>query len=152
SFRGALKFQAGPTIDANGAIALDRSGAGRILTTRFSSHVGPLLPTLADQVFAGETNLDSTTRIGDDGSVAVDGLTLTSRLARPDGKGLLGADKMMDFTAAIRALPSNGDVTETEQGSIRSLVFDSRVSGSMKAPNVTAKLALSGAHLPDGDI
>jgi translocation and assembly module TamB len=134
SFRGGLKFQAGPTIDAIGSITLDRNGAGRILTSHLSSHLGPLLPAVAAPVFAGETNLDSTTRIGDDGSVALNGLTLTSRLARLDVKGALEADKMMDFSASIRALPSNGEVTETDQGSIRSLVFDSRVSGPIKAP------------------
>ncbi|MFB9267903.1 translocation/assembly module TamB domain-containing protein [Bradyrhizobium erythrophlei] len=152
SFRGALKFQAGPAIDATGSITLDRNGAGRILASRLSSHLGPLLPALAAPIFAGETNLDSTTRIGDDGSVALNALTLTSRLARLDVKGLLGADKVMDFSASIRALPSNGEVTETDQGSIRSLVFDTRVSGPIKAPNVTAKLALSGARLPDGNL
>ncbi|WGR98438.1 translocation/assembly module TamB domain-containing protein [Bradyrhizobium sp. ISRA443] len=152
SFRGALKFQAGPTIDATGAITLDRNGASHVLATRLSSHLGPLLPSVAAPVFAGETNLDSTTHFGDDGSVALDGLTLTSRLARLDVKGLLGADKVMDFSASIRALPSNGDVTETDQGSIRSLVFDSRVNGPIKAPTLTAKLALSGARLPDGDL
>jgi translocation and assembly module TamB len=134
SFRGGLKFQAGPTIDATGSITLDRNGAGRILTSRLSGHLGPLLPAVAAPVFAGETNLDSTTHIGDDGSVALNGLTLTSRLARLDVKGALGADKMMDFSASIRALPSNGEVTETDQGSIRSLVFDSRVNGPIKAP------------------
>ncbi|MEK9281441.1 translocation/assembly module TamB domain-containing protein [Bradyrhizobium sp. ISRA442] len=152
SFRGALKLQAGPTIDATGTIALDRNGAGRVLATRLASHLGPLLPAIAAPVFAGETNLDSTTRIGDDGSVALDGLTLTSRLARLDAKGLLGADKVVDFAASIRALPSNGDVTETDHGSIRSLVFDSRVNGPIKAPTASVKLALSGAHLPDGDV
>jgi translocation and assembly module TamB len=152
SFRGGLKFQAGPTIDATGSITLDRNGAGRILTSHLSSHLGPLLPAVAAPVFAGETNLDSTTRIGDDGSVALNGLTLTSRLARLDVKGALEADKMMDFSASIRALPSNGEVTETDQGSIRSLVFDSRVSGPIKAPNVSAKLVLSGARLPDGNL
>ncbi|MBR0900101.1 translocation/assembly module TamB domain-containing protein [Bradyrhizobium tropiciagri] len=152
SFRGALKFQAGPTIDATGAITLDRNAARRILAARLSSHLGPLLPSVAAPVFAGETNLDSTTRFGDDGSVALDGLTLTSRLARLDVKGVLGADRVMDFSASIRALPSNGDVTQTDQGSIRSLVFDSRVNGPIKAPTLTAKLALSGARLPDGDL
>lgn len=152
SFRGALKFQAGPTIDATGAITLDRNGAGRVLATRLTSHLGPLLPSVAAPVFAGETNLDSTTHFGDDGSVALDGLTLTSRLARLDVKGLLGADRVMDFRASIRALPSNGDVTETDQGAIRSLVFDSRVNGPIKAPTLTAKLAMSGARLPDGNL
>jgi translocation and assembly module TamB len=152
SFRGGLKFQAGPTIDATGSITLDRNGAGRILTSRLSGHLGPLLPAVAAPVFAGETNLDSTTHIGDDGSVALNGLTLTSRLARLDVKGALGADKMMDFSASIRALPSNGEVTETDQGSIRSLVFDSRVNGPIKAPNVSAKLTLSGTRLPDGNL
>ncbi|MGL3106578.1 hypothetical protein [Bradyrhizobium sp. BR 1432] len=152
SFRGALKLQAGPTIDATGTITLDRNGAGRVLATRLTSHLGPLLPAIAAPVFAGETKLDSTTRIGDDGSVALNGLTLTSRLARLDAKGLLGADKMMDFAASIRALPSNGDVTETDHGSIRSLVFDSHVNGPIKAPTASVKLALSGAHLPDGDV
>ncbi|MGY4310863.1 translocation and assembly module TamB [Bradyrhizobium sp. JR3.5] len=152
SFRGALKFQAGPTIDAAGAITLDRNGAGRVLATRLSSHLGPLLPSVAAPVFAGETTLDSTTHFGDDGSVALDGLTLTSRLARLDVKGLLGADKMMDFSASIRALPSNGAVTETDQGSIRSLAFDSRVNGPIKAPTLTAKLAMAGARLPDGNL
>ncbi|NEU96106.1 translocation/assembly module TamB domain-containing protein [Bradyrhizobium uaiense] len=152
SFRGALKLQAGPTIDATGTITLDRSGAGRVLATRLASHLGPLFPAIAAPVFAGETNLDSTTRIGDDGSIALDGLALTSHLARLDAKGVLGADKVVDFAASIRALPSNGDVTETDHGSIRSLVFDSRVSGPIKAPTASVKLALSGAHLPDGSV
>ncbi|MCA1394813.1 translocation/assembly module TamB domain-containing protein [Bradyrhizobium sp. BRP56] len=152
SFRGALKLQAGPTIDATGTITLERNGAARVLATRLISHLEPLLPAIAAPVFAGETNLDSTTHFGDDGSVALDGLTLTSRLARLDAKGLLGADKVVDFAASIRSLPSNGDVTETDQGSIRSLVFDSRVNGPIKAPTASVKLALSGAHLPDADV
>jgi translocation and assembly module TamB len=152
SFRGGLKFQAGPTIDATGAITLDRSGTGRVLATRVSGHLGPWLPPLAASVFAGETRLDSATRIGDDGSVVLDGLTLTSRLARLEVKGALGADKMMDFSATVRSLPSNGDVTETDQGSIRSLTFDGRVNGPAKAPRVSAKLAVSDARLPDGNL
>lgn len=152
SFRGALKFQAGPTIDATGAIMLDRDGTGRVLATRINGHLGPWLPPLAASVFAGETRLDSATRIGDDGSVVMDGLTLTSRLARLEVKGALGADKMMDFSATVRSLPSNGDVTETDQGSIRSLTFDGRVSGPAKAPRVSAKLAVSDARLPDGNL
>ncbi|WP_027582952.1 translocation/assembly module TamB domain-containing protein [Bradyrhizobium sp. Ai1a-2] len=152
NFRGALKLQAGPTIDATGTITLDRERSGRVLATRLSSHLGPLLPAIAAPVFAGETNLESMTRIGDDGSIALNGLTLTSHLARLDAKGLLGADKMMDFAASIRALPSNGELTETDQGSIRSLVFDARVNGPLKAPTGSVKLALSGARLPDGDV
>ncbi|MBN8956468.1 MAG: translocation/assembly module TamB domain-containing protein [Rhizobiales bacterium] len=152
SFRGALKLEAGPTIDATGAIALDRNGDGRLLTTRLSSHLGPLLPPLIAPIFAGATKLDSTTRIGDDGSVALNELTLTGHLAQLDVKGLFGADKMMDFTASIRALPSNGEVSETDQGSIRSLVFDGRVNGPAKAPTVSAKLAIAEAHLPSGDV
>ncbi|ABE61852.1 protein of unknown function DUF490 [Nitrobacter hamburgensis X14] len=152
SFRGALKFQAGPTIDATGAITLDRSGTGRVLATRVSGHLGPWLPPLAASVFAGETRLDSATRIGDDGSVVLDGLTLTSRLARLEVKGALGADKMMDFSATVRSLPSNGDVTETDRGSIRILTFDGRVNGPAKAPRVSAKLAVSDARLPDGNL
>ncbi|VIO77624.1 translocation/assembly module TamB domain-containing protein [Bradyrhizobium ivorense] len=148
SFRGALKLQAGPTIDATGTITLDREGSGRVLATRLSSHFGPLLPAIAAPVFAGETKLESMTRIGDDGSVALNGLTLTSHLAQLDAKGLLGADKMMDFAASIRALPSNGELTETDQGSIRSLVFDAHVNGPLKAPTGSVKLALSGARLP----
>ncbi|MGN6309567.1 MAG: translocation/assembly module TamB domain-containing protein [Xanthobacteraceae bacterium] len=152
SFRGALKFQAGPDIDATGDITLDRNGAGRLLATRISGHLGPWLPPLAASIFAGETKLDSATSIGDDGSVVVDGFALTSRLARLDVKGALGADKMMDFSATVRSLPSNGDVTETDQGSIRSLVFDGRVNGPAKAPRVSAKLAVSDARLPDGNL
>ena len=152
SFRGALKFQAGPTIDATGAIMLDRDGTGRVLTTRINGHLGPWLPPLAASVFAGETRLDSATRIGDDGSVVMDGLTLTSRLARLEARGALGADKTMDFSATVRSLPSNGDVTETDQGSIRSLSFDGRVNGPAKAPHVSAKLAVSDARLPDGSL
>ncbi|HRO00042.1 MAG TPA: translocation/assembly module TamB domain-containing protein [Nitrobacter sp.] len=152
SFRGALKFQAGPTIDATGAIMLDRDGTGRVLATRINGHLGPWLPPLAASVFAGETRLDSATRIGDDGSVVMDGLTLTSRLARLEARGALGADKMMDFSATVRSLPSNGDVTETGQGSIRSLTFDGRVNGSAKAPHVSARLAVSDARLPDGNL
>lgn len=152
SFRGALKFQAGPTIDATGAITLDRKGAGRILATRISGHLGPWLPPLAASIFAGETRLDSATRVGDDGSVAIDELTLASRLARLEVKGGLDADSVMDFSATVRSLPSNGAVTETEQGSIRSLVFDGRVSGPVKTPRVSAKLAVAEARLPDGDL
>lgn len=152
SFRGALKFQAGPTIDASGAITLDRDGNGRVLATRISGHLGPWLPPLAASVFAGETRLDSATRIGDDGSVVVDGLTLTSRLARLEVKGGLSADKMMDFSATVRSLPSNGDITETDQGSIRSLTFDGRVNGPAKAPRVSAKLAVAEARLAGGNL
>lgn len=152
SFRGALKFQAGPDIDASGDITLNRNGAGRLLATRISGHLGPWLPPLAASIFAGETKLDSATRIGDDGSVVVDGLALTSRLTRLDVKGAFGADKMMDFSAAVRSLPSNGDVTETDQGSIRNLVFDGRVNGPVKAPRIAAKLAVSDARLPDGNL
>ncbi|MBR0939224.1 translocation/assembly module TamB domain-containing protein [Bradyrhizobium jicamae] len=152
NFRGALKLQAGPTIDAAGTITLDKNGAGRVLATRLASHLGPLLPAIAAPVFAGETNLESTTHFGDDGSVTLGGLTITSRLARLDAKGLLGADKVVDFAASIRALPSKGDVTETDQGSIRSLVFDGRVNGPIKGPTASVKLALSGAHLPGGNV
>ncbi len=152
NFRGALNFEAGPGIDAAGAITLDRNGSGRVLASRVSGHLGPWLPPLAAAIFAGETRLDSATRIGDDGSVTMDGLTLTSRLARLDVKGALGADKMMDFSASIRALPSNGDITKTDQGSIGSLVFDGRVHGPVKAPTVSAKLAVADARLPDGDL
>lgn len=152
NFRGALKFQAGPTIDATGAITLDRNGTGRVLATHIAGHLGAWLPSLAASVFAGETRFDSTTRFGDDGSIVMDGLTLTSRLARLDVKGALGADRMMDFSATVRSLPSNGDITETDQGSIRSLVFDGRINGPAKAPNVSARLAVSDARLPDGNL
>lgn len=152
SFRGALKFQAGPDIDATGDITLDRNGTGRLLATRITGHLGPWLPPLAASIFAGETKLNSATRIGDDGSVTVDGFALTSRLARLDVKGALGPDRMMDFSATVRSLPSNGDITETDQGSIRNLVFDGRVNGPAKAPRVSAKLAVLDAHLPDGNL
>lgn len=152
AFRGGLTFQAGPEIDATGTVALDRSGAGRDLSVRLAGHLAPLLPSLAASVFEGETSLNSTTRIGDDGSVALNGLTLLSRLARLDVKGLFGSDKSLDFSASVRSLPSNGDVTETAQGSIRSLVFDGRVNGPMTAPTVSAKLAMAGARLPDGSL
>ena len=57
SFRGALKFQAGPTIDATGVITLDRNGAGRVLATRLTSHLGPLLPAVSPPLFPRAASL-----------------------------------------------------------------------------------------------
>lgn len=152
AFKAALDFQAGTTIDAKGAIDLQRRDTGRDLGVEVAGHLARLLPASAAPIFEGETKLTSGLRIADDGAVALNELSLSSRLARLDAHGTYGTDAMLDFVSSIRAVANDGDVSKAGAATIRKLVFDGTIKGPVKAPHVAATLALAGARLPEGSL
>jgi len=149
AFDAGLTFKAGPTIDANGHLNLQRQNAGRDLTLSTSGHLGPLLPALAASIFEGETKLSSITHLADNGDVQLQELSLLSHLARLDVHGIYHADKTLDFAASVNALPNDGETSRAGNATIQKLAFESLVQGSVTAPKITAKLSAANANLPD---
>ena len=152
AFTAGLDFRAGPTIDAVGTVGLHRHDTGRDLTVDLGGHLGPLLPAPAASIFEGQTALTGKTRIGDDGAVALEGLTLASHLARLDARGTYGTDRMLDVSLIAKAVPNDGDVSKAGDASIRKLSFDGTVKGPIAAPTIAATLSLADARLPEGSL
>lgn len=152
AFKADLDFSAGPTIDSTGTIGMSRSDLGRDLAVQLGGHLGAFLPSIAADVFAGETDLFAHAHLGDDGGVAVDRLALTSHLAKLDAHGTYGADQALDFATSVRAVPDDGQVSHAGGATIRKLVFDASVHGRLKAPRIVASLSLADGRLPQGSL
>jgi translocation and assembly module TamB len=105
SFGAKLQFAAGSDIGADGDLHLQRQGAGRRLTAAMRARVAGLLPPVASDVFAGETDLDASIGLGDDGAVAIDKLALASKTARLDVTGAVDAARRADVALHAKSLP-----------------------------------------------
>jgi translocation and assembly module TamB len=149
-WRAALTFQAGPGTGATGEARLLRAAAERRLTLDLTGTFEGLLPAPAAAVFSGTTRLQGATRFGDTGAISLDELTLTSRTARLAVNGSLSADQVLDVTAEVRALPTDGQVTRAGSGELERLVFDARAQGPLLSPRINGRLDAAGLRLPQG--
>lgn len=152
AFRATLRFDAGPTIGADGTADLSRQGAARRLLLALDSRIAGLMPPPAAPVFEGSTRLDGTVVFGDDGAVSVDGLALVSALARLDVQGRYAADKTLDFHVTAGARPNQQGRTVAAGAEIEKLAFDARIQGDAAAPRVDVRLEAGGVRVAEGSL
>jgi translocation and assembly module TamB len=149
-WRSTLTFQAGPDIGASGTARLARANDARRLTLDLSAQVEGLLPAPVAPVFAGTTNLRGAVGFGDAGAVTLDEVALTSRTARLTIAGTVSQDQVLDVTAQVRALPTDGRLTRAGAAEIENLSFDARATGPYLSPHIVGRLAASNLRLPQG--
>ena len=130
---------------------IGRHGAERHLTLDLAARLEGVLPAPVAPVFAGVTRLDGSTRFLDGGAIALDTLSLTSRLARLDLSGTLTADRVVDLTANARALPNDGaGSTRALDAEIERLAFTGAAKGSLAAPRIEGRLEAGGVRMRQG--
>lgn len=150
AFNARITFAAGDGIGADGTVTANREGAARRLALDLSAQVAGLLPGPAAPVFAGTTRLTGTATYGDDGSIAIAGVTLAAAAAKLDIAGRIGPDRVADIRITAANLPNSASVTKVSETEIRRLAFDGRVTGALASPRVVATLAAEDARSPAG--
>ncbi|WP_414471296.1 translocation/assembly module TamB domain-containing protein [Microvirga sp. M2] len=150
SFAARLDFSAGPTIGAAGTTTVRRAGAAYDVDADLAAQVEGLLPAPVAPVFSGTTQLVGNVTIGDDGSLKLQPLRVTSNVASFDMAGTVNGARALDLTLQARALPNDGSATRAGDAEIRRLVFDGRVQGTMTAPRINGSLDAAGIRLPQG--
>ncbi len=152
-FDATLAFDAGDTIGANGGVHLTRASAGRQLALDLAARIEGLMPPLAAPVFADTTRLDGNLQLGDDGAINLDGLTLTSKLARLNIAGTYSTDAVLDVAVTAGAVPNEGGGrTKAGDSEIGRLALDATIKGPVKGPRVHATLQAADARVPDGSL
>ena len=150
AFRAKLALDAGADVGATGSATLDRQGATRQLALELAAKVSGLLPDPVAPVFAGETRLAGKVGFGDDGSVAIPGVTVTAAAARLDIAGAITDDRKADIKITAANLQTGAGRTSVSGAEIGRLAFDARVTGDLAAPVVDATLMADDARLPAG--
>lgn len=150
NFAARLDFSAGPTIGAAGTTTVRRAGAAYTVDADLAARIEGLLPAPVAPVFSGTTQLVGNVAIGDDGSVRLQPVRITSNVASFDMSGTVSDQQALDLTLQARALPNDGSGTRAGDAEIRRLVFDGRVQGTMTAPRINGSLDAAGVRLPEG--
>ncbi|MCG7394894.1 translocation/assembly module TamB domain-containing protein [Microvirga sp. ACRRW] len=150
SFTARLDFAAGPTIGAAGTTIVSRSGAAYNVHANLAARIEGLLPGPVAPVFPGTTQLVGNIAIGDDGSLRLQPVRITSNVASFDMAGTVSSSQALDLTMQARALPTDGFLTRAGDAEIRRLDFDGRVQGTMTAPRINGSLDAAGVRLPQG--
>jgi len=151
-FVARLDFSAGATIGATGETTVRRVAAGYDIDANLAARIEGLLPGPVAPVFSGTTQLVGNVAVGDDGSVRLQPVRITSNVARFDMTGAVSADRALDLTLQARALPNDGSATRAGDAQIERLVFDGRVQGTMIAPRINGSLDAAGMRLPQGGL
>ncbi len=150
NFAARLNFTAGPSIGAAGTTIVSRSGAAYTVNANLAARIEGLLPTPVAPVFSGTTQLVGNIAIGDDGSLRLQPIRITSNVASFDMAGTVSSSQALDLTLQARALPTDGFMTRAGDAEIRRLDFDGRVQGTMTAPRINGSLDAAGIRLPQG--
>jgi translocation and assembly module TamB len=135
AFHAQLAFAAGPEIGAAGDVDLARDGAGRRLRLALNSRLSGLMPALAAPVFAGETKLTGEARLGDDGGVTTQGVTLESEAAALEVAGAVSAQGEADVKIDAHAKPN---------AQLAKLALLGAVKGALPRPAVDLTFAVEG--------
>ncbi|WP_230530174.1 translocation/assembly module TamB domain-containing protein [Microvirga roseola] len=149
-FDAQLAFDAGDNIGATGQASLQREGNVRRLGLDLDARIEGLLPDIIAPVFAGTTQLDAQTTVGEDGAVNISQLTLASQTARLEALGSLSPEQNVDLTVSARAVPTTDGRTVAGGAEIGRLVFDGRVTGPLMGPRISGDLQAADVNLPAG--
>ena len=140
-FTARLTASAGPDIGATGEARALRDGISHNVTAAIDARLAPLLPPSAAAFLAGATRLVARARIGDDGALGVDEITLANEALRLDARGALTASGEMDFIGTLQQSP------QRPNAALKAKALDAafRAQGSLTRPNVT--LDFNGADI-----
>ncbi|RFB79339.1 translocation/assembly module TamB domain-containing protein [Methylovirgula sp. 4M-Z18] len=152
NFNSKLQFNAGPDIGADGALQMQRQGAGRQLGLNLNARIEGLVPGPVAPIFSGTTQMTGTVGIGDDNSVSLDNVALVAKLARLDIGGHVGADKSLDMKVSIRAVPQADGTARVQNVSVGTFNVDLLAKGTLTQPNLALAVKLVDAQLPAGRI
>jgi len=148
-FNARLTFEGGPEVDARGEARITRTNGSRLLTLDLAARLAPLLPAVAQPIFAGVTRLTGAVSFADAGVVLLRDLRLAAPLAELVVAGSIAADRRLDLTATARALPNRDGSAVVGEGRVARLSFDGFARGPIEAPRVEGKLDLAGLATPD---
>ncbi len=152
AFNAKLVFDAGPGVNAKGDASLNREGAGRRLGLDLAAEASGMLPQMAAPVFAGATKLNGDLFFGDDGAVAVRGISLVAAAARLDISGAVSTAAGADLRISARNVPNGPAGTSLKDVSIGRLALDAHVAGALDAPTIDSTLAVEDARLPSASL
>ncbi|MFO1147891.1 MAG: translocation/assembly module TamB domain-containing protein [Alsobacter sp.] len=145
NWQARLSFVSGPTVGAEGQMAVSREGAARRLALDLKARIEGLLPGALGPAFAGTTTAAGDVLVQDDGGFAFRRFEIASRMARLTLGGGVDAARNLDLALAIRAVPTDGAATKAGAASIGRLVLDIAAKGPADAPRVSG--TLSGADI-----
>ena len=144
AWNARLDHDAGPDLGAKGSARISRIGSERRLALDLASRIEALLPGPAAAIFSGTTKLEGGVRFADSGAFGIDRLELTSRTARLEARGTLGADRVADFLVSARAVPTEGGVTKAADAELDGLAFDGSLKGPLARPAINGVLKAAG--------
>ena len=144
AWNARLDLDAGPDLGAKGSARISRIGSERRLALDLASRIEALLPGPAAAIFSGTTKLEGGVRFADSGAFGIDRLELTSRTARLEARGTLGADRVADFLVSARAVPTEGGVTKAADAELDGLAFDGSLKGPLARPAINGVLKAAG--------
>ncbi|MBW0002478.1 MAG: translocation/assembly module TamB domain-containing protein [Hyphomicrobiales bacterium] len=148
AFRAALRFDAGPTIGAEGTARLAREGGVRHLLVDVASRITGLLPVPVAPAFAGETKLRGDVTFADAGGIDIAGFSIASSVAKLDLSGRIDAERNLDLRLSAGALPAPSGTTRAGEVQIGKLAIEGTVKGPLGGPSIAASLDLEEAKTP----
>jgi translocation and assembly module TamB len=148
AFGAALRFDAGPTIGAEGNARLAREGGVRHLLVDVASRIAGLLPPPVAPAFAGETKLQGDVTFADAGAINLAGFSIASSVARLDLSGSVDAARNLDLRFRAGALPAPTGTTRAGEVEIGKLALDGAVKGPLDGPSISASLDLEDMRTP----
>ena len=149
AFAAALRFDAGPTIGAEGHARLSREGGVRHLLVDVTSRIAGLLPVPVAPAFAGETKLQGDVTFADAGAINLSDFSITSPVARLDLSGSVDASRNLDLHLRAAALPGSTGTVIAGSAEIGKLTVDGAVKGPLDAADITASIDLEDAKTPE---
>lgn len=148
AFGAALRFDAGPTIGAEGNARLAREGGVRHLLIDVASRIAGLLPGPVAPVFTGETKMQGDVTFADGGAINLAEFSIASSVARLDLSGSVDAARNLDLRVRAGALPGPTGTTKAGDVEIGKLVLDGSVKGPLDGATIAASLDLEDAKTP----
>lgn len=151
-FKATMAYVAGEQLNADGTATLLRDGSARKLDIDATARIEALLPQPAALIAAGTTTLTGRVIFGDDNSVAIRQFDIASGIAKLQLSGLVSAERHLDLALSAQSLSGQDGRTRAGQAELKHLDLVTTVKGAMNAPDIQARLEVSGFSSPEGKL
>ncbi|HSP24190.1 MAG TPA: hypothetical protein VLQ65_03360, partial [Saliniramus sp.] len=149
-FAAALDFSAGPTIGADGSARVVSENGAYNLDLDIAARLAGLLPPAVAPVFAGVTQVTGQATVGGDGSVNLDGLSMTTPVAALTITGSVSSERVLDVSLTAAAVPNELGITRVGMVELEELLVQMAVAGPLTAPRLDGTVEASGVSTPEG--
>lgn len=149
-FAATLDFTAGPTIGAEGSVRVVTENGAYVTDLDIAARLAGLLPPTVAPVFAGVTQVAGLATVGEDGSLILDGLNMTTPVAALTLTGTVSADRVLDVSLSAASVPNELGITRVGTVELEELLVQMAVAGPLTAPRLDGSIEASGVSTPEG--